>query len=301
VFNEETIAKLVANCPVNQFEIEGIDVKDDGRLSDYIDAVEKIVMDDLSSFGPQIVRSKVSSELQLLESIPEIRNHALFVDFSSAVFNYGISTHPHDDQPYLSFSRLMHNVIAVSRGLANAMFSEDVPGALALLRQLYETYIVIVFLCLHPELAAAYSDHRWVSQYHLASAFDIKMDDSVYVKQYERVTREYDPVFLTDYGWAAPAFTKKSRPVLLDLVKDVKLEHFSSIYRLGSDAIHSSSYFVADQPGQDPFLRLTCAAAIEMLTTALSDYVTAMKYTQKERVVTMSLAFAMKTDLETGL
>jgi hypothetical protein len=188
-------------------------------------------------------------------------------------------------------------MLTLASGCLLAMVSRMSFPLLVQLRQLYEAHIILLFIAKQTDLAQPFVDHRWVSQYHLNRAFDLAPIGKDLESKYEEVIAKHGRTFRTDYGWASSVFPHSKRPRLLDLVKDLQLEHVSSIYRLGSDVVHSSSFYVDAEPEFDDVLGTAAFAMTEFLCTSLSDAMESIGVTDVDRVITCSLIQAIRETL----
>ena len=202
-----------------------------------------------------------------------------------------------DSQPVDCLIKLWRHMLTLTSGCLLAMISQNSFSLLVQLRQLYEAHIVLLFIAKHTGLAQPFVDHRWVSQYHLNLAFDLEPPSENLKSKYDEVVMKYGRTFKSDYGWASPVFPQTKRPRLLDLVRDLQLEHVSSIYRLGSDVVHSNSFFVDAEPEFNDVLGTAGFAITEFLCTSLSDAMESIGVADVDRILTCSLLQALRETL----
>ena len=157
------------------------------------------------------------------------------------------------DAKFEALTRLHARACQVASETLVLLRSGYADGAHARWRTLYEIAVVSSFIRENDQdLAERYLLHEIIQQYKLACQHQTYKErlDATPLSQQEfdelKVTRDqlldqYGDTFKTDYGWAASTLGV-DKPNLIDVAKNVKLEHMSPYYKMASDNVHAHSH-----------------------------------------------------------
>ena len=141
----------------------------------------------------------------------------------------------------------------MSRAILALLRSGFADDAHARWRSLHELATVSSFISKHGDgVAEKYLLHDVVQRWKLARAYkeyevrakldpltQTEMDDIE--DEYRSVIAKFGKEFVEDYGWAASALGIK-RPTLLNIEKDVELDHLRPYYQMANHNVHGNSH-----------------------------------------------------------
>lgn len=141
----------------------------------------------------------------------------------------------------------------ISRAILALLRSGFADDAHARWRSLHELAAVSSFISKHGDgVAEKYLLHDVVQRRKLARAYkehevrakleplaQTEIDDIE--DEYQSLIGKFGKEFVEDYGWAASAIGNK-RPTLLDIEKDVELDHLRPYYQMANHNVHGNSH-----------------------------------------------------------
>lgn len=263
-----------------------------------MDRVRKIIADGRSQISSAALKRHQEAQNREFERSAIAKNMATVIDLCSGVHNYGLSYFDVEKPPRGTLARLFWHQLSIGEGVSRACVSRDTFAALAQLRQLYEAHVFFHFIALHPEASTRFEDHSVIAEYELNKAFEIVQSGSALEVQRNQLIEKHGEQFSRQYGWASGVSGFDKAPRLVDLAKAIGIEHYKNLYKLTSDAVHSSAYFVYVDPDIDGVLPQIGFAMTEMLVLTASGFLESIGASEVELVILSSLLKDLRDEIQ---
>lgn len=294
-------AKLINECPTNDFNYNSDGVIDNDALSDYLDSK----ISDLKNKTLDIVKTclmeKVEYETEKTFSLSSVENLFFMFSIMQNLFNYlSIQYSKQDDKENSTLSQIVANGMMIFQSIVSLYQTGCNFSVISQFRSLYENYIVFRYLSKYRQLIKPFRDHFEITKIEMLKESGANLDEKT--EELEKdLLKKYWEHFNDDYGWTNDVIKNRNEQKLVTMAKDLGLQdYYNPLYKISCKYVHPSAFSVAfnnSQQADDEFLKPFLYAVVELASDHLIYLMQDLPVPEKDRIIIMNLLYYLREDL----
>lgn len=297
--DKRIIKHFIDNCPLNDFTETGNVNERRHQLDIYLEKLTNDLYKNQSGIIKQIWEENFAeSQVLIIQQSAYLQRCLIFFDVVVTIYNEINTKYIKNRKSTKKADMLsvqIKNTFSIFKSMITLAMNGCFHSVLAEYRIMYESFAIVRYLLLHPELIPIYYDHAKFLALHINEVSNNNTPEQK--KQYNDYLTKYGKEFTEDLGWTSSIIKDFHKRKIKTLAKECNLEAmFEPMYRVSCNYVHASSLAATSQISPNfviPFINV----CIYMIDYEIVDFINECKVVKKEAVILKNLMEFIIDDL----
>lgn len=284
--DQKFLKKYISECPLTDFSANGNVAERQLQFDEYLGKFTSFLYSNENQLIEHFWSEYIAlSEVATLQSSPLLRRYFIFLDCSTAVYNYVAEKSKRKSVSKLSdhISIQLQNDLRQFKGILLLAINGCLNSVITEYRTMYESFVIGQYLVLHPDLVPIYKDHSQFLKYHLTRLVGNSRPE--WDKVYEDYIEKYGKEFTENYGWTKDVIQKKKDRIIGTLVRECELEaSLITLYKFSCSYVHSSAFSVSTRPDLNS-IKVFLQATMYFILQEILSYMQEIGLPEKEIII----------------